>query len=125
MFYSNSFEVMVYHLGPLVGVGILNHPSSTGAMGGKDDMPPQPVEPYGARKPLGAGGHEIFNYLALDVSTATRSCMARMSCWLGSLKDRRSPSVHLSPSTHTVAGSHHQPIVELSLVLSRRAASIS
>ena len=28
-------------------------------MGGKDDTPPQPVEPYGTWKPLGAGGHSL------------------------------------------------------------------
>lgn len=61
-FDSNSLKLILdHHLGPQIGVGILNHQFSTGSIGGKDDRPPQPVEPYGNWKPLGAVGHNIPN----------------------------------------------------------------
>ena len=57
---SNSHSLIVdHHLCPQTGVGILNHRTSTGSMGGQDDTPPQPVEPYGTWKPLGVGGHNL------------------------------------------------------------------
>lgn len=56
---SNFLELMVHHhLRPLVGDGTLNHPLTV-SKGGKDQPPPQPVEPYGARKPLEVGGHDV------------------------------------------------------------------
>ncbi|KAG7006875.1 hypothetical protein G7Y79_00012g032110 [Physcia stellaris] len=57
---ANSHKLIVdHHLCPPIGAGILNRRSYTGSIGGKDDTPPQPVEPYGTWKPLGAGGHNL------------------------------------------------------------------